>query len=305
MKTILITGGTGLIGTALTKLLVSKNYKVIILTRSPRSGEGNISYAAWDINKSAIDVNAVQQADHIVHLAGANVGDKRWTKKRKEEIINSRVKSAALIVKTLHENQNKVESVISASGIGCYGPDKKSGKAFVETDPFNNDFLGETCRLWEESVLPLVSMGKRLVILRTGIVLSNEAGAFPEFVKPMRFGIAPILGSGKQVVSWIHIDDICRMYLAAIENLNIHGAYNAVTPDPITNKELVLRTAKARRKPFIPVHAPQLGLKMMLGEMSIEVLKSATVDSGKIRATGFKYRYPTFDAALNELIASR
>lgn len=305
MKTILVSGGTGLIGTALTELLVSKGYKVIILTRSPKPPRENISYAAWDINKSVIDVNAIKQADHIIHLAGAGVGDKRWTKKRKEEIVNSRVKSAALIIKTLNETQNKVESLVSASGIGCYGPDKKGKKAFVETDPFDKDFLGETCRLWEESVQPVTAMGKRLVILRTGIVLSDKGGAFPEFKKPMKAGIAAILGSGSQVVSWVHIDDICRMYLAAIENTSMNGPYNAVSPEPITNKELVVRTAKARKKPFIPVHAPEFALKIILGEMSIEVLKSTTVDCSKIRGTGFKYLYPTFDSALNELINSK
>lgn len=306
MKTILISGGTGLIGTALTQLLVTKGYKVIILTRSPKPSTENIKYAAWDVNKSVIDRDAIKEADHIVHLAGAGVGDKRWTKKRKAEIVNSRVNSAELLIRALKETENKVQSVVSASGIGWYGPDTKGSKrAFTETDPSNNDFLGETCRLWEESIQPVTHMDKRLVILRTGIVLSNEGGAFPEFKKPMKAGVAGILGDGKQVVSWVHIDDICRMYLAAIENTNMHGPYNAVTPDHITNKELTIRLARARKKPFIAVHVPEFVLKIMLGEMSIEVLKSATVDPAKIRNAGFNYLYPSFDAALNELMSIR
>jgi hypothetical protein len=305
MKTILISGGTGLIGTALTELLLSKGYKVIILTRTSRKPRENVSYATWDINKSLIDASAIREADHIIHLAGAGVGDRRWTKKRKEEIISSRVQSSALLIKALLENENKVQSFVSASGIGYYGPDMKGKKPFVEADPYHHDFLGETCRLWEESVKPVTGMGKRLVILRTGIALSNKGGAFPEFVKPMKAGIAAILGGGKQVVSWVHIDDLCRMYLSAIENADMGGVYNAVSPDHITNKELVIRTARARRKPFIPIHVPEFALKILLGEMSIEVLKSATVDAGKIRNSGFKYLYPTFDAALNELASNR
>lgn len=300
MSTVLITGGTGLVGTSLSKMLVSKGYKVIILTRSAKPAQGNISYAKWDINKSIIDKDAIEQSDYIIHLAGAGVADKRWTDKRKKEIIDSRVKSSELLINTLKETNNTVQAVVSASATGWYGPDQK-GKIFTETDPPNNDFLGETCRLWEQSIQPVKHLGKRLVILRTGIVLSNDGGAFVEFKKPMKAGIAGIIGRGKQEISWIHIDDICRMYIDAIENNNITGAYNAVT-DHVTNKELILRTARARKKPFIAIHVPEFALKLMLGEMSIEVLKSATVDSSKIKHAGFKFIYPTLDAALNELV---
>ncbi len=300
MNTVLIAGGTGLIGTSLSKMLLSKGYKVIILSRSAKPVQGNISYAKWDINKSIIDKDAVAQADHIIHLAGAGVADKRWTDKRKKEIVDSRVKSSELLIKVLKETNNKVQGVVSASAIGWYGPDQK-GKIFTETDPPNNDFLGETCRLWEQNIEPVKHTGKRLVMLRTGIVLSNQGGAFPEFKKPNKAGIAAILGSGKQMISWIHIDDLCRMYIEAIENNNLNGVYNAVT-DHVTNKELILRIAKARKKPFIPVHIPEFILKLMLGEMSIEVLKSTTVDNSKIKHTGFKFLYPTLEAALNELV---
>ena len=200
------------------------------------------------------------------------------------------------------EVENKIKTVVSASGMGWYGPDKNSKKPFVETDPPYDDFLGTTCKLWEDSTKPVVQSGKRLVHLRTGIVLSTNGGAFREFLKPFKAGVAAILGSGKQVVSWIHIDDLCRMYLAAIENAQMHGAYNACAPETITNKELMLKIAKARRRPYIPVHVPEFALKIVLGEMSIEVLKSATMDSTRIRSTGFNFIYPTADAALNDLI---
>ena len=301
MSTVLIAGGTGLIGTSLSRMLVSKGYNVIILTRSAKPSQGNISYSKWDINKSIIDKGVIEQSDHIIHIAGAGVADKRWTDKRKKEIVDSRIKSSELLINALKETNNRVQSVVSASAIGWYGPDQK-GKIFTETDPPNNDFLGETCRLWEQSIEPVKHLGKRLVILRTGIVLSNEGGAFVEFKKPMKAGIAAILGSGKQVISWIHVDDLCRMYIDGIETNNLSGVYNAVT-DHVTNKELILCTARARKKAFIPIHVPEFVLKLMLGEMSIEVLKSTTVDNSKIKHAGFKYLYPTLDAALNELVS--
>jgi uncharacterized protein len=309
MATVLITGGTGLIGTALTKLLSEKGHNIIILTRNPAANRqpasSSISYAQWDVKAQTIDATAIQQADHIIHLAGANVAEKRWTKKQKQEIAGSRTQSAALLVKALRENNNKVQSVISASGIGWYGPDSPSVQkrgGFSESDPNADDFLGQTCLLWEQSLEPVAAMGKRLVKLRTGIVLSNEGGALKEFRKPLRAGVAAILGGGKQIVSWIHIADICRMYCYAIENDHLQGAYNAVAHQPVSNKTLVLELAKQMRgKFYLPMHVPSFALQLILGEMSIEVLKSATVSNEKIRHAGFKFLYPTLEAALNQL----
>jgi len=302
METVIITGGTGLIGTALTSLLTSKGYKVIILSRKQRQAKENVSYAVWDLKKSFIDPEAVRQADHVIHLAGAGVADKRWTKKRKQEIRDSRVNSGKLIVRALAEIENKVRTVVSASGMGWYGPDKKGKGPFIESDPHSEDFLGSTCKLWEESIHPVAESGKRLVIFRTGIVFSNKGGAFKEFLKPLKAGVATILGSGNQVVSWIHIDDICRLYLAAIEMQHLNGIYNATAPETITNKQLMLKIGKARRRPYIPLHVPEFALKLALGEMSIEVLKSATLDDSKIRNAGFNFIYPTVDSAINDLV---
>jgi uncharacterized protein (TIGR01777 family) len=308
MPTVLITGGTGLIGTALTKLLVQKGYEVIILSRSSDNGhlttDTHIRYAYWDIAKQSIDMSAIQQADYIVHLAGAGVADKRWTAKRKSEIVQSRIWSSELIIKALKENANKVKAVVSSSAIGFYGPDLPKAISFIETDKADQGFLGETCRLWEESIDPITLMNIRLIKLRTGIVLSKDGGALKEFMKPLRAGIAAILGNGKQVISWVHIDDICRMYVEAIENKNLYGVYNAVAPKPVSNKALVSDLAKRMKGRFhIPVYVPSFILKIMLGEMSIEVLKSATVSADKIRSTGFQFLYPTLESALNDLIA--
>lgn len=307
MPTVLITGGTGLIGTALSKFLLNKGYQVLILTRDPAEYKSTpgVRYAGWDVHRQTIDQAAIGEADHIVHLAGAGVADKRWSKKRKQEIRDSRVNSGKLIVKALTEYPNNVKSVVSASGIGWYGPDpvKPNPTPFTETDPSSADFLGETCRLWEESVKPVTDLGKRLVTIRTGIVLATEGGALPEFMRPLRFGFAAILGDGNQVCSWIHIDDVVRLYTHAVETSSLTGPYNGVAPNPVTNKQLTLSLAKyLRGKMFIPVHVPEFALKLALGEMSIEVLKSATVSCVKTRQTGFQFVYPTLDSALQQLI---
>jgi uncharacterized protein (TIGR01777 family) len=258
----------------------------------------------WDIDKQQIDAAALAKADHIIHLAGAGVADKRWTEARKQEIIDSRTKSSATLVTALAKLPNKVQTVVSASAIGWYGADTATSLAngFAEDAPADTEFLGETCRLWEKSIEPVTQLGKRLVKLRVGIVLSNTGGALVEFKKPLKFGIAGILGSGKQMISWIHVDDLCKMFAYAIEQPQLQGAYNAVATNPVTNKQLTITLAQIMRKSFyIPLHVPEFVLKMMLGEMSVEVLKSATVSNKKILATGFRYDYPTVEDALQSL----
>jgi uncharacterized protein (TIGR01777 family) len=307
MPTILITGGTGMIGKRLTEMLVAKNYEVIILTRNLLSSNNNlpsVSYAKWNVEQQTIDEKAIQKADHIIHLAGAGVADKRWTTKRKQEIVDSRTKSSELLVKALKETPNNIKTVVSTSAIGFYGEDTTISKqhGFTEDAVADTHFLGATCKLWEESIEPVTQLNKRLVKLRVGIVLSNSGGAFKEFAKPLNAGVATILGNGKQIISWIHIDDLCRIFIHAIENEQMNGMYNTVAPNPVSNIELIMQLAKKRNRFFIPVYVPAFILKLVLGEMSIEVLKSATVNSIKIQRTGFNFLYPTLNDALNELV---
>ena len=244
-----------------------------------------------------------KQADYLIHLAGEGIADKRWSKKRKKEIVDSRVESSAFIVKILKDFPNRIQTVVSASAIGWYGADaKKNPQPFIETDAPETDFLGEACRLWEESIEPVTEMGKRLVKLRTGIVLTKEGGALKEFVMPIRFGVAAILGTGKQVISWIHIDDLCRMYLMALENESIKGVYNAVAPKPVTNRELTLKLAeRIKKRFFVPLYIPSFLLKLVIGELSVEVLKSTTVSCERIRMSGFSFIYPSIESAIGAL----
>ncbi|WP_290795643.1 TIGR01777 family oxidoreductase [Flavihumibacter sp. UBA7668] len=309
MQTILITGGTGLIGKALTSALLAAGHKVIILTRNPDRYQesGKLSYAAWDPAAGTIDEAAIRKGSAVIHLAGAGVADKRWSVKRKMEILNSRVKGGELLCKALTTIPNEISVVVAASAIGWYGPDPviPNPKPFEETAPAYDDFLGSTCQIWERSMDPITAMGKRLVVLRTGIVLAMEGGALAEFVKPLRFGFATILSSGKQMISWIHLQDLVRLYLNAMESGSWQGIYNAVGPIPVNNKNLVLTLAKlVRGSSFLPIHVPGILLKMVLGEMSIEVLKSTTVSSSKIRTAGFQFAFPTIESALNSLIKS-
>jgi uncharacterized protein (TIGR01777 family) len=307
-SSVLITGGTGVVGSALCHLLLDKGYRVIVLSREPEAkGSAGVSFARWDPSRQTIDPVAIREADYIIHLAGAGVADKRWSAKRKKEIMDSRTVSSALIAKTLKEIPNKIQAVVSASAIGWYGADPTipNPRPFTESDPPGDDFLGETCRLWESAISPVTASGKRLVILRTGIVLNRGKGALEEFKKPIKAGIAAILGNGKQVLSWIHIDDLCRLYLEAIERKDWQGVYNAVAPAPVDNKTLTMELARRLKgRSFISIHIPAFILKIALGEMSVEVLKSTTVSAEKIRNTGFQFLCPSIDSALKELGSS-
>lgn len=304
-QTILITGGTGLLGKALVELLIRQGYYIIILTRSLKETVNTefVSYALWDVKKKTIDTAALQKADHIIHLAGAGVVDKKWTADYKKEIVESRTESSKLLIYTLKNISHNVKTLVSASAIGWYGEDKMVGKAFTEDDPADNSFLGETCRLWEACVSPAEAVGIRVCSIRIGILLSNDGGAFAEFVKPVKFGLASILGSGRQMVSWIHIDDVCRIFLQAIENTGMSGSYNAVAPVPVSNKTLMLKIADILKgKFYITMHVPTFVLKMMMGQRSVEILKSTTVSCTKIKATGFTFLYPTLDSAVDNLL---
>jgi uncharacterized protein len=307
MAVVLISGGTGLIGAKLTSHLTDSHHEVIILTRNrnKKSPNSNVSFSFWDVKNKIIDTAAVVRADHIVHLAGAGVMDKKWTKEYKRQIMESRTKSASLLIEILRTSPHHVKTFVSASAIGWYGPDANPlirQEGFLETDPAGSDFSAEVCMQWENTPDEVKQLGIRLVKLRTGIVLSNDGGEFKEIVAPLKFGIAGIFGDGSQIVSWIHIDDVCRMYMEAINNKDLRGVYNAVAPLPVSNKRLMMVTAeKMRNKFFIPIHVPKFFLKLLLGKRSIEILKSATVSCKKIKALGFTFLYPTIESAVGDL----
>lgn len=304
-KKVLITGGTGMVGKKLVEMLTGKGYEVAVLTRNTdkHPSQPSVTYYNWDFEKEFIDERALDDIDAIIHLAGSGVMDKRWNNAYRNEILKSRTASISFLLQKLQKRNHSVKTLVSASAIGWYGPDFKQDYAFTEEYPASNHFLGNTCKLWEESAEQAESLGIRVCKLRIGIVLSNKGGALPEFIKPIKMGIAAIFGNGKQMVSWIHVEDLCRMFLFALAHENIRGSYNAVAPVPSNNKNLVITLATILKGRFwIPLFVPSLLLKCLLGERSIELLKSTTVSSSKISAAGFTFLYPEISQALKKIL---
>lgn len=300
MKNILITGGTGLVGQHLIRKLENKGYNVSLLSRVPGKIPEIRSYF-WDPLKDEIEVEAITSADVIIHLAGAGIGDKRWTVARRREISESRVKSADLIRRTVRDTGKKLNAFISASGSGYYGT-ITSEKIFIETDPPATGFLGEVCRSWEETADRFSGTGSRVVKIRTGIVLAREGGVLKRIITPVRFGIGSPLGKGNQWVPWIHINDLCEIYIKAFEDQNMAGTFNAAAPYNITNRDLMKTMAEVLGKPFRFPAIPSVFLKIMFGEMSGIILEGSRISSEKILSAGFNFQFPELKDALQDLL---
>ena len=300
MATILITGGTGLVGRFLCKKLKDKGYSVAILGRTSQKNGETPTYT-WDIDKNEIEKEALEKADYIIHQAGANISEGKWTAKRKKLIIDSRVKSAQLIFEKLKENTNQVKAFISASAIGYYGT-ISTDKIFSETDPPANDFLGEICRQWEQSADRFEELGIRAVKIRTGVVLAKHGGALEKMITPIKLGIGSAIGNGRQYVPWIHIEDLCDIYIKAIEDAQMNGAYNAVAPDHKTNRDFAGTLAHVLRKPLWFPNIPAIVMKIIFGKMSVILLKGSRVSSEKITNAGYKFKFPKLKGALVNLI---
>lgn len=302
MATVLITGGSGLVGTHLSRKLIDKGYKVAVLSRAHHKGEDIHTYT-WNIEKGEIEKEALETADYIIHLAGAGIADKKWTAKRKQEIVDSRIKSSQLILSKLKERDHKPKAFITASAVGYYGA-ITSEKIFSENDPPANDFLGDTCRQSERSADGFRELGIRTVKIRSAIVLAKEEGMLAKLSLPVKLGVGSAIGSGKQYLPWIHIDDMCGIYIKAIEDEQMQGAYNASAPDPKTNDELTETLAHVLKKPFWFPNIPAIILKFILGEMSLLLLTGSRVSSEKIRAAGYTFLFPDLKSALEDLFYS-
>lgn len=300
METVLITGATGLIGTHLCEKLKALGYRVILLSRSKNNSSGFQTYS-WDVNRQILEDAAISSANYIIHLAGANIGEKRWTKERKQHIVDSRVKSAQLLFDKIKSSGSKPKAFISASAVGFYGA-ITSDKIFVETDPPANDFLGTTCQKWEEAMTPIGESGIRTVIVRTGIVLTKKGGALAKMSIPVKFYIGSSLGRGNQYMPWIHIDDLCDIYINAITNVTMQGVYNAVAPDCKTNKKFIKTLANVLHKPFWNVNIPAFLFASIFGEMSAMLLKGSRVSPEKLLVSGYHFKFPDLKSALLDLL---
>ena len=301
-KKVLITGGTGLIGKRLTQMLLDKGYEVAFLSRK-KTNIPSVQVFEWDINKGYIEEGAVDNVHFLVHLAGSNVAEGRWTEERKKSILESRSGSIRLIARKLAEKQLKPAAFVSASGISYYGQDT-GNKRNTEATPAGNDFLSHVSVEWEKAADEIAALGTRTIKLRTGIVISKDGGAIPKMALPARLGVGAPLGSGKQWISWIHLDDMCRLYIEALENENWQGAYNAVAAPPVTNEELTNAICKVLHRPRWLPNVPAFALKLVFGEMAAVVLGGNYVVNERIEnETGFNYRYGDLESALQAELA--
>lgn len=257
----------------------------------------------WDPARQIMDPSSLQGIDTIVHLAGTGIADQRWTKRRKQEILDSRVQSTALLFETLRAVPNKVKALVSASAIGYYEMSLDS-KQFTEENEPGSDFLADVVVRWEREADKLSELGLRVVKIRTGIVFSVAGGALPKITQPIKWGVGAPLGTGRQYMSWIHEDDLCGIFAKAIEDETLHGAYNAVSPNPATNRDVTYAIAGAiHRRIFLPP-VPSLLLKGALGEMANMILMGNNVSCGKIQRTGYSFVHPTLEGALTHLLGS-
>jgi uncharacterized protein (TIGR01777 family) len=300
MNKVLITGASGLVGSRLTELLLSKKMEVVHVGRTKRNG--SVPSFAWDVDKQQMDAKALAGVDTIVHLAGAGVADKRWTPTRKKEILDSRVQSTRLLYQILKEEKHSVKNIVSASAIGYYGFGL-SDQLFTEECPPATDFLASVTTEWEKEVDAIRELEIRVVKIRIGIVLSNKGGALKEMARPIQFGVGAPLGTGQQVMSWIHIDDLCEMFCKAIQDRSLAGAYNGVAPNPVTNAELTKAIASILKKPLWLPNVPPFVLRLLVGEMADIVVNGSKVSAEKILATRFKFQYWQIDDALRNLLS--
>ncbi|RZM27917.1 MAG: TIGR01777 family protein [Pedobacter sp.] len=298
---VLITGATGMIGKALIKKLLDKGHRVSVLSRQLKPIPG-VQVYLWDVPKQQMDERALDGVDTIIHLAGASVADEKWTEKRKNEIVDSRVDSTALLYDTLSKHKNQVTAIISASAVGYYGD---SGDEILteETEP-GYDFLARCCVEWENAVDKGKSLGLRITKFRTGVVLDNKEGALPTMAKPVKLFVGAALGTGKQWVPWIHLDDMVGMYIKALEDITFMGTYNGCAPYPVTNATLTKALGKVLHRPIWPISVPAKVLDLLLGEMSTIALSSNNTSAQKILNTGFSFKYIRLSEALSDIYRS-
>ena len=302
-KNVLLTGGTGFIGRYLTTMLLEKGYSVSILTRASKKNTDTISYYIWDVSQNSIEEAAVLNADYIIHLAGENIADKKWTEERKAEIIASREQSIQLIVSVLKKHDKKVEAFVSASGVGIYGA--LNGKQICAEDtPAANDFLGTVCQKWESAADTIGALNIRTVKIRTGLVLGKNDGFLKKLLPVFKFRLGSALGSGKQYMPWIHIDDLCSIYLEAVQNSEMNGAYNAAVEDDTTNLIFSKKLAKIFGYSIWLPNVPAFVLKLVMGEMAAIVLTGRRISSAKIEKTGFKFKYKNLETALRDCLTN-
>lgn len=300
---VVITGGSGLVGRRLTALLVSRGYIVRVLSRNRVLIPGAKVYL-WDYRSGTIESGALEGAGHIIHLAGASIGTGRWTSDRKREIVESRTLSAGFLARQVRSRGIELLSFISASATGYYGA-ITSDHIFIEDDLPGSDFAATTSVMWEESARQFEKLAGRVVILRTGIVLSPTGGMLGSLTPLVRSRLLPLFGDGSHWVPWIHLDDLCGIYLMALAESSLYGTFNAVAPEPVTYDTLVKQLAASMNRRVISPSTPSFIWKIIFGEKSALLLTGSRVSSVKIREEGYQFLFPDSLSALNSLPLQR
>ena len=301
MAKVLISGGTGSIGSLMADFLHQQGHEVGLLSRSGKN-VGAFKTYQWNIKENYLDPEALESCDYIIHLAGAGIADQAWTAGRKKEIIESRVLSTDLLYNQVKKHKTPLKAFISASAVGYYGQ-VTSNKNFTEKDKSANDFVGKTCFLWEQAAERFEELGIRTIRLRIGVVLMERGGALEKMARPIRMGVGSPLGSGRQYIPWIHVDDLIGMFYKALTSDDMSGAYNAVAPKPASNAEFTRILAQVLNKKLWLPNVPAFVLKALLGDRASLVLKGSRVSSQKIESTGFTFKYTSLEPALKNLLS--
>lgn len=311
MKTILISGGTGLVGRHLDKLLTQLGYETRILTTNREltaSGKAvdknsvlSKKYYFWDPATKSMDTEVWKNADALIHLAGANIGEKRWTESRRKLIYSSRVDSALFLYEEYHKSGITLKAFVSASAVGYYGS-ITIDKIYTEKDKHAHDFLGNLCHDWELAADKFRKSGVRTVILRTGVVLASDSEAFKKMLMTVKLGLGCPLGSGTQYMSWIHITDLCNIYLKALADENTKGIFNAVSPQAITNRDFMALLAKTAGKSFFMPAIPAFFIELFFGEMGDLIVEGSRIEPRHLNEINFKFRYDDLGNAFNQIL---
>ena len=297
MEHVLITGGSGTIGRTLTDLLQKHGYEVAWMSR--KAGMEPVQRFVWDIDEGGIDEEALRWADHVIHLAGAGIADKPWTAQRKQELYDSRVKSANLLVSKMNESHAQIKTFLSIAGIGYYGSGGDQWQH--EEDPPASGFVADLCVDWEQAVKPVEALGVRLVTFRVPMVLTKNGGLLERFKFPLKLGIAPYFGNGRNFYSWIHIDDLCRIFLHGLGNTTVAGTYNAAAPHPERTKDFIKSVARGMKKWAVPFPVPAIALRVVMGDRGKLPFTSNRVSNEAISATGFEFQFTSVEAAISDL----
>ena len=293
MSSVLLTGSTGLGGKLLVRVLKDAGFSVRRLTtrRELAVQEG---YFLWNPAAKEADDRAFEGVEYIIHLAGSSIGNGRWTARRKKDILESRTLTAELLLAKVSQLQLPLKAFVSASATGYYGS-ATTETIYDEYSPAGRDFLADVCVQWEKAADRFQSAGIRTVKMRTGVVLAKGAPALEKMLLPIKSGLGGPLGNGRQYMPWIHLDDLCRLYLRAICDESMSGAWNAVAPEHITNRELMRTLARKLGKPFLFPPVPAFMLRLLLGEMAVIVTDGSRVSSRRLKATGFEFKVATLD----------